>query len=123
MWLKPPPDASLLSSCSVADPRPVFHAVSPRYLPVTRLALRLVPPTESTSGSEAGRFTSLIGVKVPVGHGSLTAPRSPDEATTVTWCCCAPIRTECKLATSLRLKQCSPQAPLREITAPCAMPI
>jgi transposase InsO family protein len=38
--------------------RAVFNAVSPRYAPVTGFAVRLVAPTASTSGSEAGRLTS-----------------------------------------------------------------
>ncbi|MGO9189086.1 MAG: hypothetical protein ACLP8X_11565 [Streptosporangiaceae bacterium] len=42
-----------------------------------------VPPTASTSGSEAGRLTSLAGV--PPNQASLNAPLSPEVATTVTW--------------------------------------
>src|SRR5712691_6831242 len=61
--LNPPPDAW------TGDPglpygRP--QAVSPCQSPVVWLAVRLVPPAPSTSGSEASRLTSLTGVNVPV---------------------------------------------------------
>jgi len=55
-----------------------------------------VPPTPSTSGSEAGRLTSLTGVP---HRGSLDAPESPELASTVTWSAAAPSRMECIWAT------------------------
>ena len=55
-----------------------------------------VPPTASTSGSEAGRLTSLSGTP---HHGSLDAPWSPELASTVTWSAAAASSVECIWAT------------------------
>ena len=43
----------------------------------------VVPPTASTSGSEAGRLTSFTGV--PPNQSSLNPPLPPEVAITVTW--------------------------------------
>jgi hypothetical protein len=73
MWLNPPPDPCEWPSISLGR---VFDAVSLTYLPVTGFAVRLVPPTERTRGSEAGRLTSLTGVDEPNVPRSLIAPPS-----------------------------------------------
>ena len=73
----------------------------------------MVPPTASTSGSEAGRLTCLGG------PSSLIAPVSPEEATNVTWWSRACSSAACIAATSARVKKCSPPLALTEITAAC----
>ena len=73
----------------------------------------MVPPTASTSGSEAGRLTCTGG------PSSLIAPLSPDEATTVTCCWLACTSATCIRVASARVTRCSPTLALAEITAAC----
>src|ERR1700722_12572710 len=103
--LNPPPDAC---ECPSINSGNVFNAVSPTYAPVTGLAVSVVPPTASTSGSEAGRLTSLTGVDEPNFPRSLIAPPSPDEATKVTWRAAEYFSAELMAATSAGVAKCSP---------------
>ena len=73
----------------------------------------MVPPTASTSGSEAGRLTCTGG------PSSLIAPLSPEEATTVTCCWLACTSAACIRAAWARVTRCSPTLALIEITAAC----
>ena len=95
------------------------------------LALRLVPPVARTSGSAAGRLTSLTGGKAPpvrpliTAHGSPTAPMSPEAAITVTCRAAAASSAALRRSTSVGVSQCSPPvwpAALIEITPPWDVP-
>ena len=83
----------------------MFQAVSLMYAPVTWFAVRLVPPTASTSGSEVGRMTALTGVDEPLP----ITPSSPDAATTVTWRAAAYCSAEFMVATSALVQESSPR--------------
>ena len=64
----------------------MFHAVSLMYAPVTGFAVRVVPPTVSTSGSDPGRMTSFntcLDEPTTEFNGPIT-PLSPVPATQVT---------------------------------------
>src|SRR5262249_58150865 len=63
------------------QPNGSVHAVSPMYAPVEVFAVRVVPPTPVTSGSDAGVETAF-NAPVPSQDG-WEAPLSPEEANTV----------------------------------------
>ncbi len=88
---------------------------------MTGFALSLVPPTERTSGSEAGRLTSLTGADEP--RRVVIAPPSPELATTVAWRATAYSRAELMVATSAVVKRFSPYSWGHKITSPSAAAI
>src|SRR5579863_9794540 len=90
------------------------------YAPVAWSAVKLVPPTVSTSGSAAGRLISLttpVDGPATVDLVELTGPVSPTPASKVTWRAAAYPSAELISATSALVNRCSPPPPLNEITS------
>ena len=87
------------------------------YCPVVWSACSSVPPTDSTSGSAAGRFTPLVkGAEAE--QRTMAAPLSPEEATTVT-CRSSSARSAVFAAvTWAGVKHISPKPAVTETTVP-----
>src|SRR6266487_6806358 len=72
---RPPPPA----------PKPSFHTTSGWTRLPELSKLSCAPPTEVTSGSEAGQEFTGYGYSVCPSDSASVEPKSPDAASTVTW--------------------------------------